>query len=88
MDEREEYLVNRVKKLEADLQQAEAATKEIGMLVDAMLIRIAMEFGEEVPGGYRLYLPNFDARQLVEDFEVIATKDDFQYVIRTHRREV
>ena len=87
MDEREEYLVNRIKKLEADLKQAEDATKEIGMVVDAMLIRIAMEFGEEVPGGHRLYLPTFNAKELVEDFEVIAKKDDFQYVIRTHRRE-
>ena len=87
MDEREEYLVNRIKKLEADLEQAEAGTKEIGMLVDAMMTQMAMEFGEEVRDGYLLKLRAFDAKELVEDFAVRVVKDDFQYKIRVYRRE-
>jgi uncharacterized protein YydD (DUF2326 family) len=88
MPEREEYLVNRIKKLEADLQQAEAATKEIGTLVDALLIQIAKEYGVKVPGGYQMKMPVFDAKALVEKYEVTAEKDDFQYEIRVNRREV
>lgn len=89
MEDREEYLVNRIKKLEADLEQAGAGTKEIGMLVDGLMAQMALEFGVKEPdGGYRVKLPVFDARALVEKYEVIVEKDDFQYVIRTRRREV
>ena len=88
MPEREEYLVNRIKKLEADLEQAEAATKQIGMLVDAIMIQIAMDFGEEVPGGYRVKLRKFDAQQLVEDFVVRVEREDSEYTFRTYRQEV
>ena len=88
MDEREEYLVNRIKKLEADLAQAETATKEIGMLVDAMMIQMAMDFGEEVPGGYGVKLKKFDVNQLVEDFVVRVERKDSEYTFRTFRREV
>lgn len=88
MDEREEYLVNRIKKMAADLEQAEAATKQIGKLVDAILIRIAMDFGEEVPGGYGVKLKKFDVNQLVEDFVVRVERKDSEYTFRAFRREV
>ena len=89
MDEREEYLVKRIKDLEASLEKAEAATKEIGTLVDAMMLKMAQGFGVKEPdGGYRLKLPVFNAREMVEKYEVTVEKDDFWYVIRTHRREV
>ena len=88
MDEREEYLVKRIKDLEANLEKAEAATKEIGTLVDGLLIMIAKEYGVKVPCGYHMKMPVFDAKALVEKYEVTAEKDDFQYAIRVTRREV
>lgn len=87
MDEREEYLVNRIKKLEAQLEQADAGTKEIGTLVDAMMIHMAMEFGVKEPSGYRVKLPVFIARDLVNRYQLSVEKDDFEYVLRVSRRE-
>ncbi len=87
MDEREEYLVNRIKKLERQLEQADAGTKEIGTLVDALMISMAMEFGVKEPSGYRVKLPVFIARELVERYQISVEKDDFEYVIRASRRE-
>lgn len=87
MDEREEYLVNRIKKLEAQLEQADAGTKEIGTLVDALMISMAMEFGVKEPSGYRVKLPVFIAVELVERYQISVEKDDFEYVIRASRRE-
>lgn len=88
MDEREEYLVNRIKKLEAQLEQADAGAKEIGTLVDAMMIHMTMEFGVKEPSGYRVKLPVFIARELVERYQISVEKDDFEYVLRVKRREV
>lgn len=88
MDDREEYLVNRIKKLEGQLEQADAGTKEIGTLVDALMIHMAMEFGVKEPdGGYRVKLPVFNARDLVEKYQISVEKDDFEYVLRVNRRE-
>ena len=88
MDEREEYLVNRIKKLEAQLEQADAGAKEIGTLVDAMMIHMTMEFGVKEPGGgHRVKLPVFNAKELVEKYQISVEKDDFEYVIRVNRRE-
>lgn len=87
MDEREEYLVNRIKKLEGQLEQADAGTKEIGTLVDALMIHMAMEFGVKEPSGYRVKLPVFIARDLVNRYQLSVEKDDFEYVLRVSRRE-
>ena len=87
MDEREEYLVNRIKKLEGQLEQADAGTKEIGTLVDALMIQMAMEFGVKKPSGYRVKLPVFIARELVERYQISVEKDDFEYVLWVNRRE-
>lgn len=88
MDEREEYLVKRIKDLEASLDQAQAGTREIMAIVDALLIQLTMEFGVREPdGGYRLKLPVFNAKVLTETHQVSVEKDDFEYVIRTHRQE-
>lgn len=88
MDEREEYLVNRIKALEESLEKAQAGTKEIMTLVDALLAQVTMEFGVKEPnGGYRVKLPMFDARELLGTHEIGVEKDDFEYVIRTRRLE-
>ena len=89
MDEREEYLVNRIKNLEAQLEKAEVGTKEIMVMVDAMLAQMAMEYGVKEPdGGYRVKLPMFDAKEMVGKYEISVERDDFEYVIRTRRLEV
>ena len=88
MPEREEYLVNRIKKLEADLEKAEAGAREIEMLVDGLMIQLAKEYGVKVQGGYQMKMPVFDAKALVEKYAVSVEKDDFQYEVRAIRREV
>lgn len=88
MDEREEYLVKRVKDLEAKLEKTEAGAEQIRMLVDAMLIQMTMEFGVKQPRGYRVNMPRFNAKALLEEYELaVEEKDDFEYVIRASRRE-
>lgn len=85
MDDREAYLVDRIKKLEASLENAETATKEIGMLVDAMMIDISRRFGENESGDYVLMLPYFDARSLTDTFSVKVEKVDQAYKITAKR---
>lgn len=88
MDDREAYLVDRIKKLEASLEQAEAGTKEIGMLVDALMIDMARRYGQNVSGDYILMLPYFDARTLTDTFSVKVEKVEQSYKITANRTGV
>ena len=88
MDEREEYLVKRIKDLEAKLDKTEAGVTEVMMLTDALMVQMAMEFGVKEPdGGYRVKLPVFNAKKLAKEYQVSVEADGLDYVLRVHRLE-
>ena len=86
MEDREEYLIGRIKKMEEDLEKAEDGAREIQMLVDGLLIHLVREYGVKADGGYKMSLPAFNAKELINRYEVSVKKDDFTYVLQIVRR--
>ena len=82
-----QYLQKRVRDLEAKQKKTEEGAKEVGMLVDALMVQIAKEYGSQIDEGYKLEMPRFDALTLLQQWDVKVAKTEVCYEIRIKPKE-
>ena len=75
----EELLKRKDAELEAERQKVaglEGGAKEMSLLLDAILLTIAQEYGTEVPLGRRLSIPPVKVRETMETKELHVTRTE------------
>ena len=88
---RQEALERDLTKKKNDLEEADRGLAELHKLVDAILITVALKFGESAEDGCtNLELPHFDVAEVLSQYDVLAGRTgegDYGIIVKSFSAE-